>query len=197
MTAKSQTRLLAGGGGAVTLALCALALGACGIGDGGNLGVADRTDEEAALEFAECMREHGVDVPDPQPGGGPIEMRDSAGPGGDGPDTQGAIGGAPIDLDDPETQEAMEACEDELGDAGPQALSERERQEAQEAALRYAQCMRDNGIDMPDPSFSDGPGGGFLIQQQAGDDAHSPAFRAAARACQDELPQPPGSGDER
>jgi hypothetical protein len=41
-------------------------------------------------------------------------------------------------------------------------------QEFQDAALKFAQCMRKNGVNMPDPNFSSGgsggvgPGGGFF-----------------------------------
>ena len=173
----------------IVIGICSLLLAACGSssnasGDGGG-GAAD---DDAQLEFAECMREHGVDVPDPQAGGGPITFGSPSGPDeGDGPSTQSA---GP--LNDPEAREAFEACEDELGDAAPQ-ISEEDRQEMEEAALRFAQCMRDNGVDMPDPQFSEGPGGGgFLMQQEAGVDPDSPTFQRAQEACQDELPRPPG-----
>jgi hypothetical protein len=179
------------GGIALLLTLCAVALGACGgDDDNDNASASENSREEAGLRFAECMREHGIDVPDPQPGGGSIELGRSDGPGGDGPDTQGAIGGAPLDLDDPDTQRAMEACQDELGEAAPE-LSAEDEQEMRDAALRYAQCMREHGIDFPDPQFSEGPGGGLLTRLGGENiDPESPAFREANEACQDELPGP-------
>jgi hypothetical protein len=179
-------RLTATIGAAV--ALSALALAGCG-GSGGNANASSGSDDEAGLKFAECMREHGVDVPDPQPGGGPIQLSQSS---DNGPST-GLQRAGP--LSDPEAQKAMKACPDELGDAAPHPPSAKEQQEAQDAALRFAQCMRDHGIDMPDPQFSNGPGGGMTMMQRAPDDADSPAFQKAQKACQDELPSPgPGGG---
>jgi hypothetical protein len=52
-----------------------------------------------------------------------------------------------------------------------------------EAFLAYAQCMRDNGIDMPDPDFSGGRGGG-LFSALRGVDPSSPTFQTAMEACQ-------------
>jgi hypothetical protein len=51
--------------------------------------------EESMLKFARCMREHGVDVPDPKPGEG-IRI---GGPG------------SKIDPEDPSFQKAQKACE--------------------------------------------------------------------------------------
>ena len=51
--------------------------------------------------------------------------------------------------------------------------------------LDYAQCMRDHGIDMPDPQFSaDGTGGRLTIQQEpTGSDvpARSPGTPSSTR----------------
>jgi hypothetical protein len=171
-------------GAATALGLSLLVLVACGDsseGGGGTGSAGGPPDDEARLEFAECMREHGIDIPDPQPGGGPIQL------GGPNAEQGGDL------LNDPEARDALEACQEKLGDAGPQSISPQQRQEFEDAALRFAQCMRDHGVDVPDPQFEEGPGGGFGVFQ-AGGDADSPAFREASQACQDELPQPPGGG---
>jgi hypothetical protein len=176
-------------GAAMTLAICALALAACGGsgGGGGNGNAGGAPDDEARLKFAECMRKHGVDVPDPQPGGGSIQLGEKSRAGDSG--GPGVHSAGP--LSDPQSREALEACQKELGDAAPE-ISAKDRQEMQDAALRFAQCMRDHGVDMPDPQFKDGPGGGGLvIQQEAGVNPDSPAFQEASEACQDKLPQPP------
>jgi hypothetical protein len=169
---------------ALLLTLCAVVLGACGGDDDGanasdGSNASDDSQEEAGLRFAECMREHGVDVPDPQPGGG-IQLG-------------GPSGSADVRPSDPAFQDAFEACEDELGDFGPAELSPEEREELEESALRFAQCMRDHGVDVPDPQFDSGPGGGLGILF-GGADVDSPAFQEASEACQDELPQRPGAG---
>src|SRR4029453_16532882 len=65
----------------------ALALGACGSSDdnGGSGSSAKSQDDKAfegALKFAKCMREHGIDMPDPQRvGNGGIKMTQKATPG--------------------------------------------------------------------------------------------------------------------
>ena len=53
----------------------------------------------------------------------------------------------------------------------------------QEVALAWAKCMREHGVDMPDPDFSDGGGrfgfGGTNVDPQ------SSTFQKAQEACQD------------
>jgi hypothetical protein len=134
--------------------------------------------EEQALEFAECMRENGVpDFPDPEIEDGRIQMR-IGGPDGGG------------ELDQEAVEQAMEACED-LAPRGGGSFSEEDRQEMQDAFLEYAQCMRDNGYDMPDPDFEGGDGL-FRLEGEPGD----PAFQQAQEACEDKLPGRPGEEDE-
>jgi hypothetical protein len=56
-----------------------------------------------------------------------------------------------------------------------------------QAALAYARCMREHGVDMPDPTDD----GGLVIRKRAGQgqgkgdgpDPESPKFQAADRAC--------------
>ena len=138
--------------------------------------------ETARLEFARCMRDHGVDLPDPGSGGG-------------GPVT---IGGTGVDVE--AMQEAMEACQSILGDAlgAPAEIDP----EMQDKMLEFAQCMRDNGVDFPDPDVSGG-GGRIQIGGPGGIDPSSKEFQAAQEACQDSLGDlgprfqngPPGGGD--
>src|SRR5919198_1218149 len=55
----------------------------------------------------------------------------------------------------------------------------------QEAALEFAKCMREHGVDMPDPKFGKG---GIVVQKNAsgdtGVDPDDPTFKAAQKACQ-------------
>ncbi len=99
---------------------------ACGsppMGDAGNMSEEDRQAMEAnALEFAECMRDEGIDdFPDPDfsdsgPGGTLETNEDGTGPGdgpGDEPQTRVMVGPfGEIDMDDPATKAAFEACQD-------------------------------------------------------------------------------------
>ena len=103
-----------------------------------------RDTETALLEFADCMREHGVDMPDPQVdenGGVQIEVG-------------GGVGGGAADPDD--FREAQEACQELMPD-GPMTRDngEFDPTEMQDQMLEFTECMRDHGVPMDDPDFSD------------------------------------------
>jgi hypothetical protein len=124
---------------------------------------ADRTDQ--LRQFAQCMRDKGVDVKDPQPGAG----------------FGGAAGmGAGINPNDPQVQQAFQQCQSKLPNAGqPPRLN------AQQVEIyrQFAQCVRDHGVDLPDPTADGGlqaPTGGLAVLQ-------SPQFQAALAACRDKL----------
>jgi hypothetical protein len=130
--------------------------------------------EEAMLAYTACMRDHGVDMPDPQTDGEGRTM---------------------VALDaDPESgefQEAQTACEPLMDNAMSEVEIDPEREaEMREQLLEYAACMRDHGIDMPDPTF--GENGGVTVQAGAvgGDDATNPVddddFEAANAECADD-----------
>lgn len=70
----------------------------------GNISDEDRQEmQDRFQEFASCMRDHGVDLPDIRPGQG-------------GPPAGGDRG---IDMNDPDVQEAQQACRDKLPQGGP------------------------------------------------------------------------------
>jgi hypothetical protein len=80
--------------------------------------------EEDALQFAECMRDEGIeDFPDPDfsdmgPGGEPQRRSSEDNGGQDGGDGGPQVFLGPfgeIDLDDPEIRAAFGACQDLLG----------------------------------------------------------------------------------
>jgi hypothetical protein len=137
--------------------------------------------QQAALDYAKCMREHGVDMPDPQfnsdGGGGGVAIQ---------------LGGPGAEIDPDEMQAADEACKPimeeiraQFDPPDPEQL-ERMKQEA----LEFAQCMREHGVDMPDPQFSeDGAmtiavGGGRLGEEGSGPDPiDTDKFEAASEAC--------------
>ena len=131
--------------------------------------------QEAFLAFAECMREHGIDMPDPQvsdEGGGKFSVGFSGGgPGGDG--------------DNEAFQEANEVCrpllENAIGEGGRPEISP----EDEEAMLDFARCMREHGIDMPDPGEN---GMVFQFGGPDGESFDSDGFEAAQEACQELLP---------
>ncbi|MCH9815388.1 MAG: hypothetical protein K0U64_02905 [Actinomycetia bacterium] len=95
---------------------------------------AESAPADGGLAFARCMRDNGVDFPDPDPEGG-------FGPG-QRPD---------LNFDSSEVRAAMQACESLRPGGGP-----RDRTfdaDAQEAALAVARCMRESGYEFPDPQF--------------------------------------------
>ena len=107
------------------------------------------------------------------------------GPGGD--DQQEAI-------DPEEFEAAREVCGDppQLGDGN----NSPEQQAAfQDAALEFAQCMRDRGYDVPDPEFEGE--GGVIFRGRPGTDSDDPEQREAAEECQEQsfgTLQGPGGG---
>ena len=133
--------------------------------------------EDAMLAFARCMRDHGIDMPDPDTsGGGPgvvtFKAPASASAGGDAPD-----------LDSTKFKDANEACRKLLGDAGPQNMSPKQQQEAQDQALAFSRCMRDHGVNMPDPTFGSDGMVSMKIDGGSGIDPSDPKFEAAQQAC--------------
>lgn len=130
---KQRTSKLAA---ALAVPLLLVALSACGTagdtpdtGSGSDGTQPTRSADDYQLAFASCMREQGVDMPDPNPDGS-IEAQS-----GDA------------------FMEAAEVCQDELGKppapsgGGPSMSDEEQRAEW----LEIAACFRDNGIDVPDP----------------------------------------------
>jgi hypothetical protein len=129
---------------------------------------------QAALAWARCMRQNGINMPDPQ----------ITGSGGNLNITQdGPIG---VNKKDPRVKTAQDACQHYLarGSAGGSNGSD-PRQHQRE--LQFARCMRQHGVHMSDPR----PDGGFTTE---GDDKDSPAIKAAERACEHYLAGGKGSG---
>jgi hypothetical protein len=159
----------------------ALALGACGGSDdnGGSSSGKSREDKafEGALKYAKCMRDHGIDFPDPQRvGSGGIKMTMKATPGSR----------AKMDAANKDCQKYMQV-------GGGKAPTAAEQAKVKNATLAYAKCMRDHGVDMPDPKFS-GSGGGTTFELggpgnggSTGPNPDSPTFKAADQACHSKL----------
>jgi len=125
--------------------------------------------QQSALKWADCMRQHGVQVSDPNTKSG---ITVGSGSGGDsGPNPE-----------DPTFQAAATACQKYL----EQALTDRPQNNSalQQRFLSYARCMRQHGIaDFPDPS---GSGGSISFggSSAGGDlDPNSPDFQKASQAC--------------
>lgn len=122
-------------------------------GTGGGGGGADA---DNALKMRKCLRENGVDMPDPKPG----------------EDPRGMTLGAGMD------QEVLKKAMDKCGMKGPGSGGEVPQAE-KDKALKQAKCMRDNGFDMPDPEFNGNARSGFSIPEGADKDA----FMAQLNKC--------------
>jgi hypothetical protein len=148
------------------------------------------TPQDAALAFARCMRENGIDMPDP------IVTTD--GDGGTKIDQRGGAG-----VNTPAAKEkfnkAEEACRKHLAAAGPGGPGREMSAEDMDKLLAFAKCMREHGIDFPDPTAdggfvmrvdeSGGPNGAGGGSTKGGPD--DPKFQAAETACSSLLPGKP------
>jgi len=156
---------------AVTLLsmMLALALAGCGSSDGGDRvasasdrpssdttagAASDLSRDEMAVKFAQCMRENGIDMADPEPGKGiRIQSRGNR----------------------EEMEAAMEACREynpQANSTGSPELDEKNRE--------FAQCMRKNGVEnFPDPE----PGQlGIRIDEKVAEDPDLPAAQRACES---------------
>ena len=137
------------------------------------------TDEDMALAFVACVREAGFDeMPDPTVNAdGSVQLLP--------PGQQQLLG-------DPDFQEAAEGCVDLIEEATFfQAAPD--ISDFADSLLEFAQCLRDNGLDVDDPDLSR-----FVPGQGArmfGDDfdPQDPANADAIAACQGLLPNAAGN----
>ena len=95
---------------------------------------------EKAMKFAQCMRDNGVSqFPDPDSSGALT--------------IENVVNGSSVDPNSATFQQALSACRD-LEPAG--FMGQKRSAEQQAAALKFAQCIRDNGVkDFPDPGRND------------------------------------------
>jgi hypothetical protein len=132
--------------------------------------------QQAMLQYAQCMRDHGIDIPDPE---------FKSGPGGGGAQGGGMINVNP--KEDPGFQAADKECRHFLAGITQAGGGPELSPEQQQAFLDFAECMRDHGIPMKDPTFQ---GGGMSIEIGDDDgsgakiDPQSPAFQNAETECQ-------------
>ena len=105
--------------------------------------------EEAMLAFTQCLRDQGIDVGDPTIGAdGSLQL----------PPIEFTFEGDASETEEPdfsEFEKMIAPCEELLGGLGSVAPSGGDAG-FEDALVEYTQCMRDNGVDMPDPDFSDG-----------------------------------------
>lgn len=148
--------------GATAVFVLALALTGCG-GDagarpaGGTSAPASLDPHAKGVKFAQCMREHGIDMADPEPGK-PVTMKF-------------------MGVDQATVQKAMEACRE----WAPEGMTSGKQDPQQAERMRkFAQCMRDNGVE----AFPDQEGNGIRVDAKVAED---PDFEAANAKCAKEF----------
>ena len=155
---------------ATAAAGAALLTGACWGADGSTSGAPrPKADiQAAALKFSRCMRQHGIDMPDPRNGGAEGTVLIGGGPGK-----------ARFNPDSPAFKTAEKACKKYMDAVRPN-LTPAQEAEAQQQMLKTLRCMREHGVDIPDSAAS---GGGLKIGPDTGVDPRDPAFQRAQKAC--------------
>jgi hypothetical protein len=128
------------------------------------------------MQFAACMRSHGVpNFPDPN--------------------AQGVISGnssSGLDPSSPQFQQAQQACAKDLPNGGTPSPAQQAQMRHQ--ALAFSACMRAHGVPkFPDPQFGSGGRVTMRIDASSGIDPRSPQFQAAQKACQSLLPGKAGA----
>ena len=161
---------------AVAAVSCAVAIAACGSSGPthGSTGATAQIKNGGVLDFAKCMRSHGVpNFPDPKVSGPGIQLLDSS---------------SGINPQSPAFQSAQTSCQ-HLAGGGPGSGPPSAQARAQ--LLQISECMRRHGISsFPDPQAGSPPsslaGYNAIIGHggiPASIDMASPAFKHAATAC--------------
>ncbi len=125
--------------------------------------------DEQRLAFAQCMRDNGVPMPDPGADSGP----------------RGGFRALDGEVDRETLEAAMSACESlrpAFGGRGGIDLSEEDKQKM----LDVAQCLRDAGFPVADPTF-DGRGGFMRPDPSSSINPRDEGFRSALAACSAEI----------
>jgi hypothetical protein len=148
------------------LVLALAALAACGSGQKPSAS-SDTARRKAMLDFAACMRKHGVPMQDPKfttDGGTAISVR-----GRVSPQTQ---------------RTAQQACGHLAKAAQGPPPSAADQAKFRKQALAQARCMRAHGVpDFPDPQFGDNGQATLAIKKGSGVDPRDPAFQRAQKVC--------------
>lgn len=163
-------------------------------GSGNGVSNDDRSDEEILTGFATCMREQGFNIPDPELNAdGTVnfqKMRETI------------VQDPKFDPSSTKLRESFRECFPLLREAT--FVQQREAEdpiEIQDNLLAFAQCLRDEGFDVPDPDFSQGSRQAMrpLIQSLQGSDSK---IQEAVLSCREtvfgnDATRPPGGGGMR
>jgi len=146
--------------------ILAVTLAGCGGSGGSSSGASPTTNpEDMSRKFVQCMRQHGVQMEDPEPGGG-VRMLTNKG-------------------NEAKTQAAQKAC---AKFAPVQQTDPKQAAEDLDRMTKLAKCLRRNGIQVADPK----PGQPFTIKSPKG---NATKMDKAMKVCSTEAGLPePGSG---
>lgn len=148
---------------ALLAAMSAAVLTATGCGGSGSTasGSSASAQDAARIKLSQCLRQHGVNVPD------------NPGQGG---------GGRFANVDQTKLRAAMQACQ-KYRQAAFGTVTPAQRQAFQDAFTKFAACMRQHGVEVPARTPGSGPpvGGNQL-------DQNDPKVKAATAACRSNLP---------
>jgi hypothetical protein len=157
----------------LTVVALAALISACGGSSSPSNGTASGTQFQARLNLAKCFRSHGINVPDPTANGGV---------------PRGAFR-ILQQYPQAQVQAATQACRQYLTQAFPQLnLTSAQRAQFQQQLVKFAQCMRSHGVNIPDPQPSANGFFGFRGAFRSVD-RNSPAFQSAMTACQSLRPR--------
>ena len=188
LTNRPPRRVLALGAAAALVLVALLIAGCGGSSSGSSTGEDSSTTAsggpaggpggfEISEEAQTCLKEKGVELPEPGSGGGPPQGG-GAPPSGEGGPPRGFGGGARM-------KEAFEECGVELPrgkPGGPNVNSAAFKKQIKE----YVACVRENGYDLPEPNLS----GGGPVFSESEVDQEDPKFKEASEACQGKLGHP-------
>ncbi|WP_436772721.1 hypothetical protein [Yinghuangia sp. YIM S09857] len=154
----------------LTLSACSKDGGSGKDGDVASLGDKDKNagapPEAAAgekgdmVKYAQCMRENGIDMPDPNADG---SMMAQAIPADGGPEAA-------------KMETASNACRKWLPNGGE--ITEKQKAEMRESNLKMAKCLREHGLNVPDP----GPDGGMALDLGSDQAKADEAMKACGQA---------------
>jgi hypothetical protein len=119
--------------------------------------------QEQGRKFAQCMRDQGVPMEDPDPKGG------------------GGLSAIGEGVDKDKVRAATEACRAYTPFKDRKELKPDEVEQLRE----FAACMRENGVDMPDPN----PDGTFASGTTRNYKRDDPQFKKAFEVCGKKFPR--------
>jgi hypothetical protein len=120
-----------------------IALAGCGSHGGGKAASSATSNaQDTGVKFAQCMRQHGVDMADPKPGEHGVRITGKK-------------------LDDTKVNAAMQACRQ----YSPMKAMDPNDPKARDQMLKLTRCLREHGVQIADPQ----PGQAIKLQVKKGD----------------------------